>query len=381
MSDKSLLSLREIAGELNLNYKTILNYKNQIGPFLPGLFDGKNFRYFPDCIEILRLIDALRNEGYTFLMIRDIFTQKQTISNDPHIKDWIDDCLSQFAHHWVDEDGIEQTGIDQGEPAGANIDADKPECSGPTMNDPVCSDTDGDGGESTGADWNTPGDAATDEAMPDYFGMDQNELPQSGLDANGWKWVKEDISRQFSGVVNDLVDEKFLCIQEVLSNTLTGIFQRMATENNIAITAICEVIEEIQQGLQAVDARLSALEEELGTETDGPIDMYRIEAGELQVSLPEIELDIELPRDKIPEPSEGAPDPHGLAGIRQSIENGRPDRDTVVQWVMTQRETQPPPSYKKLAGILNEAKIPTLSGRDAWSRSTLRNLAVRAEEA
>ena len=70
-----------------------------------------------------------------------------------------------------------------------------------------------------------------------------------------------------------------------------------------------------------------------------------------------------------------------ICGLRESIENGRPDRDVVVQWVMTQRETQPPPSYKKLAGILNEAKIPTLSGRDAWSRSTLRNLAVRAEEA
>ena len=163
-----------------------------------------------------------------------------------------------------------------------------------------------------------------------------------------------------------------------MSETLTGIFQRMATENNIAITAICEAIKDIQLGIQTLDARLSALEEELGTETDGPIDMYQIEAGDLQVSLQEPVFDFRLPPEHPIE--ETQPDPHGLTTIRESIENGRPDRDTVMQWVLSQRETRPPPSYKKLAAILNDAKIPTLSGRDAWSRSTLRNLAVRAEE-
>ena len=69
----------------------------------------------------------------------------------------------------------------------------------------------------------------------------------------------------------------------------------MATENNIAITAICETIEDIQRGIQTLDARLSALEEELGTETDGPIDMYQIEAGDLQVSLQEPVFDFRLP--------------------------------------------------------------------------------------
>jgi len=39
MNDKSLLSLREIARELNLKYKTVLNFKNQLEPFLPGVFE------------------------------------------------------------------------------------------------------------------------------------------------------------------------------------------------------------------------------------------------------------------------------------------------------------------------------------------------------
>ena len=107
------------------------------------------------------------------------------------------------------------------------------------------------------------------------------------------------------------------------------------------------------------------------------LQLYEIDPGDLQVSLPEPAFDFRLPPEQ---PAENPlPDPHGLAGIRQSIENGRPDKEVVVQWILAQRKAQPPPSYKKLAAILNDAKIPTLSGRDAWSRSTLRNLAVRAE--
>ena len=45
MTEKSLLSLREIARELNLNYRTMLNYKNQIQHLLPEKTDGQISKY------------------------------------------------------------------------------------------------------------------------------------------------------------------------------------------------------------------------------------------------------------------------------------------------------------------------------------------------
>jgi hypothetical protein len=70
-----------------------------------------------------------------------------------------------------------------------------------------------------------------------------------------------------------------------------------------------------------------------------------------------------------------------LAGVRNSIEDGKPDRDLLVAWVKSKRdeESSQVSSYNALASILNEGGIPTLSGRDNWSRSTLRNLVVRSQ--
>ncbi|TWI63153.1 hypothetical protein LZ24_03294 [Desulfobotulus alkaliphilus] len=36
MNEKKLYSFKEIGEELNLNYKKILNYRNQVCDFLPG---------------------------------------------------------------------------------------------------------------------------------------------------------------------------------------------------------------------------------------------------------------------------------------------------------------------------------------------------------
>ena len=60
--------------------------------------------------------------------------------------------------------------------------------------------------------------------------------------------------------------------------------------------------------------------------------------------------------------------------VRASIFEGKPDKESVRQWLQKERQDNPGLSYATLAETLNLAGIPTLSGRDTWNRGTLRNL-------
>jgi len=74
-----------------------------------------------------------------------------------------------------------------------------------------------------------------------------------------------------------------------------------------------------------------------------------------------------------------ADDNNDLAAVRASIANGIPDREVLLEWAMQKRqEDETTYSYSALARIMNDGGIPTMSGRDNWSRSTVRNLVVRS---
>jgi hypothetical protein len=50
----------------------------------------------------------------------------------------------------------------------------------------------------------------------------------------------------------------------------------------------------------------------------------------------------------------------------------------VVEWILAKREEDlQANSYSALAAALNEAEVPTMSGRANWTRSTVRNLVAR----
>jgi hypothetical protein len=170
----------------------------------------------------------------------------------------------------------------------------------------------------------------------------------------------------------------------------------MATQSNIAITALCESTQDIRNGLLSINDRLSRLERDLDVEAAEPLEIYEVDAGNYQVDLPEISLpDITPPltvdlESGLEPGSETTPeatpdstpqdlsDDHDLGSVRDSIDNGIPDRDVLVDWAMEKRQQDENTySYNVLAGILNKSAIPTMSGREKWSRSTVRNLLVR----
>jgi len=421
MSEKRLYSFREIAGELNLNYKKVLNFRNQVARFLPGLHDGKNFKCFHAAIEIISLVDALREEGYTFMMIRDILERKQVITHDKELSQWVDECIEKYGHHWMDVDGSACASISQYEPVCASMDVDVPVCASMSQDMPACPSVNQNGlvwinpnqfkPECAGMDVDIPVCASMCQYEPDYTSMDLVEPVSLDLDWNGSGQftvemgdplnnsrggdqmhhpgsvqddkIKPVMRTELEGISRAVLEKHLSYIAESLSRTLTHTLQKMATENNIAITAICEAIEDIQQGIESVESRLSGLESELGVESADMDDMYRIDPGDLQVSLPELEFELDLPEDI--EESENTEedlddDLHNLAAVRDSIYNGKPSKEALMEWILERRRSvDPSPSYRKLATILNNAKILTLSGRGNWTGSTVRNIVARIE--
>lgn len=63
--------------------------------------------------------------------------------------------------------------------------------------------------------------------------------------------------------------------------------------------------------------------------------------------------------------------------VRDSIENGKPDKRALPEWVDEQRALKPTLSYTAMASVLDQAGIPTLSGRQGWHRGSVRNLVAK----
>ncbi len=403
MNEKHLYTLKEIAEELGINYKTLLSCKDRFNDFVYGVPFGRVARYSEDFVDFFKLVFALFDEGYSTERIRNLLFNGARSEEDSFIEPWLETWRAKLCIISVG------SGMSQSNKAQADRQDDKL-TDGRTgaLTDPLPESLTGwrtDGLTDGQAAFPTcgPADSLTDgrtnaltdgrtdslahgptDGQADMMTEEAADTPSAS--AGGTQTIPVDPSPCQNINVAEQLCSFAENLNQVLSETLTAILQKLATENNIAITAICEAIEDIQSGIQAVDARLSALEDELGIETEDLAEMYRIKAEDFQVSLPAPEFDFRvLPDDitKMEEPpqtdNEHPEDPHKLAAVQDSISDGKPDRDTLLQWILSQRNTTPRTSYKNLAAILNDAKIPTLSGRDFWSRGTIRNMAVKAE--
>ena len=314
MSDKSLLSLREIAQELNLKYKTVLNLKNQLGSFMPAMYDGRSFRYYPDCIDLLRLINALREEGYTFVMIRDIFLQNQGVGNDSELVEWVQEWLSLYGQYW-----LEYASIDQHTPA----------CASTNQPEPAQTRTDQHELGYTGANQLEPECPGVSQPKPEYAGLDKEEL-------------RQEIQSQVPDLIQDNLSE-------------------LIAQLNSSITQFYKTVTELQEKVLDLDHRLRHLERELSGEPNGEMAITEMDLDQLQIGAPADSQDVA-----------------DLKFVKASVgSNGKPDRDAISQWVAAERGKDPSVSYARLAEILDEAGVPTLSGREGWNRASLRNLVAK----
>ena len=197
------------------------------------------------------------------------------------------------------------------------------------------------------------------------------------------------LKAEFQSQLSELADQKIKdTLNRRISNLQSGLEQAllsMSAEINSPLTQFYKQIYETQEAIKTLEGRLGHLESNLGEETADEMAFSELDLDQMQVSSPKIDLTQDsdqndsLEGDSLVEgeQNQAQESPIDLEFVRNSIHNGRPDREAVIRWILEERAKNPGLSYGELANRLNEAGIPTLSGRDEWSRSVVRNLAVR----
>ncbi len=100
MAGKSLLSLREIAEEIGIRYRTVVDCKNQFSDFFSVKFDGRNTKYPKEYVDLFRLIFALKDGGFLASDIRKILVKEQP--KPPDFDGWIDGLTDGLTDGWMD---------------------------------------------------------------------------------------------------------------------------------------------------------------------------------------------------------------------------------------------------------------------------------------
>jgi hypothetical protein len=406
MKDQKLMTLKQIADQIRVNYRTLVSCKNRFEGFVHGVPVGRIARYPEDFVDFFRLVFALFDEGYTTGKVQDLLLNGVESEEDAFIESWLEEWRVNLRLTLPDDEGE----------AGRTDDG-MTERTDERMDERMDGLPDGsmDGGTDGGTDERTDGlldegmngrtDGRTDESMNGRMDEGTDELMDGRTDGpmnggtdgptDGWtdeemtKWLDERMKPE----LQNLRDQTQLAVLDILRTYLSlleEMLQKSTTQTNIAITALCESTQDIRNGLLSINDRLSRLERDLDVEAAEPLEIYEVDARNYQVDLPEISLpDMTSPSTVDLEPgsdpgSETAPEyipslvEHDLTAVRDSIDNGIPDRDVLVDWAMEKRQQDENTySYNVLARILNESAIPTMSGRGNWSRSTVRNLLVR----
>jgi hypothetical protein len=429
------MTLKQIADQIGVNYKTVLSCKKRFEQFVHGVPVGRIAKYPEDFVDFFRLVFALFDEGYTTGKVQDLLLNGVESEEDAFIESWLEEWRSRLKlngkileNEQKQSDGLADSLTDR--PTDSPTDClpdsltdgmtdgltDSPTdglpgglTDSPTDGLPgglTDSPTDGLTDSLTDCPTDLPTDSLTDgmtdgptDSLTDGVTDRLTDSPTDGRTDGMTDRLTDSPTDHPTDIHSDICDRVteliFQYLKEIFGHLETTL-QKSTTQTNIAITALCESTQDIRNGLLSINDRLSRLERDLDVEAAEPLEIYEVDARNYQVDLPEIPLpDMTPPSTADLEPgsepgSETIPettpdstpqdqsDDHDLTSVRDSIDNGIPDREVLVDWAMEKRQQDENTySYNVLAGILNKSAIPTMSGREKWSRSTVRNLLVR----
>jgi hypothetical protein len=410
MNEKSLLTLKQIADEIGVNYKTLLSCKARLGDYIHGVPVGRVAKYSKDNVDFFRMVFALFDEGYSTEQVRNLLLNGVECEEDAFIESWLEEWRSRLglgnSTYGCDTgrsegeqeqtdgltDGMTNRLIDSptdrltGRPADGLTDLPTdsltdgrtdPPTDSPThglTDGPADGMTDGRTDPPTDSPADGPTHGLTDPPADRLTGPPADALTDSPTD-RPTDGMTDRLTDKFQ-IMHDQAQQTIALNLQTFIQSLTHTLQKMATQSNIAITALCEATDDIHTAVLNLDTRLSHMEKDLDMKEADPLELYQVEAGNYQVDLPEISLPVF--KDQNQDQDQGQVPEDDLSPVRDSITNGIPDKEMLVEWIITRREEDlQANSYSVLAAALNEGEIPTLTGRANWSKGTIRNLVVR----
>ncbi|EFI32777.1 hypothetical protein Dthio_PD0072 [Desulfonatronospira thiodismutans ASO3-1] len=323
MTEKSLLTLRDIAELLGIRYRSVIDCKDYFSDYLSSLYDGRHYRYWSDNLDFFELVFTLREHGYTFAMIRDYLTEKQGLSGLQALNNLMSSLTS----------GAEEEG-------------------GRTRRD-----------ENEGGGTKRKEDEGGGRRILEEEG--ENGTRKDGVGECGECFIqnsqlKDELQQELYAAVSSqaelVVQKKIKGLADALEDTLLN----LTAEINGSMVQVYKALTQVQEGMNNLEERLGQLENDLGADPAEGVELSDLDLEKMQVSHPSINL---VDAESIPqEAQESAPlDDYAYADlefVRNSIHNGKPDKAAVTQWIRMEKEKDPEISYVELANKLNEAKYP-----------------------
>jgi hypothetical protein len=200
-------------------------------------------------------------------------------------------CIDNHRHHWTQVDGCECASMDLHGSACASLDQYGSECASTDQSEPIQASTDVNmpvfaGMDSAGCsgantDQDKPVRTVTDQSKPGCSDPDQDKPVHTGSDEDAPACTCVDHDRpDWTKAVEDIVvgllsqrDEALVSFTQSLQHTL----QKMATQCNIAITALCEASEDIRNCILTLNTRMINMEEGLDMDAADPLELYQPE--------------------------------------------------------------------------------------------------------
>ena len=146
----------------------------------------------------------------------------------------------------------------------------------------------------------------------------------------------------------------FETFQDQLDHSLSRLESRILSEIGDLVPQLNSALTQFYKFSHELLGRLEKIEADLGVEAPAMTTELDLEAIQVRMEPAYSHADLEF--------------------VKNSVHEGKPDKNAVRQWVLSERRKGPEQSYAVLAEMLNEVGVPTLSGREGWNRGTLRNI-------
>jgi hypothetical protein len=91
MNEKSLLTLKQIADEIGVNYRPFIGCKNRFEGFIHGVPVGRIAKYPEDIVDFFRMVFALFDEGYSTEQVRNLLLNGVECEEDAFIESWLEE--------------------------------------------------------------------------------------------------------------------------------------------------------------------------------------------------------------------------------------------------------------------------------------------------
>ncbi|GAB6059437.1 hypothetical protein JCM31598_25540 [Desulfonatronum parangueonense] len=353
MNEKQLYTLKEIADELQVNYKTVIFCKNQFHDFIMVKNEGRTPKYPHEYLDFFRLAFALKDEGYNIHDIRRLLSG--THPKPPDLNGWLEGWVQRLNPGWTD----------------GRMDGRMEKWTDGLMDGRMEKWTDGrmDGGTDGGMDGQS-GERQIGEVLV-------NQLN----DATPTCTSPPSAPRQSHTDLLETIQNQIESSLARLESRLLSEFSEIIPQVNSALTQYYKVAVELQARIEKVESELGIVAQTTGTELD---------LEKIQVKLEHVDVDAagdagdasgdaggagpkrkRIRTFKDPKEYSDSPD---LDLVKKSIHEGKPEREAVTHWIQAMQAKHPELTFADMVRILDSAGVPTLTARKGWNRGTLRSL-------